>query len=152
MPSWKASNSILTEEGVPIKKIAYLPVLPFSCTEYGTVYAAMKNFVSICSQLEQNEIALYCDEKVYAIVEIQFSRPAGFSCIVAMLGTFHTCKALMKCNGKSLYGSGVEDILLEAGGYGPYIIELSILNGKHYNGAFEALSVLAEVLHHFILK
>ena len=58
----------------------------------------------------------------------------------------------MKCIGKSLYDSGVENILLEAGGYGPNIIECSVLNGNHYIRAFEALSVLAEVLHLLILK
>ena len=42
MPSWKASNAIWTEEDVPIKKTAFLPPLPYPCTEYATVYSAMK--------------------------------------------------------------------------------------------------------------
>ena len=65
---------------------------------------------------------------------------------------FTLVKPLMKCIGKSLYGSGVENIHLGAGGYGPNTIERSILNRKHYNRAFDALSVLAEALHHLILK
>ena len=54
---------------MPVKKIAFLPVLPYPCTEYSTVYTAMKNFVSLCNQLEQDKIPMYCDEKVYCIVK-----------------------------------------------------------------------------------
>ena len=113
----------------------------------------MTNFVSICSQLKQGKIPVYCDEKVYCIVkEIQFIRPDEFQCIIPMLGTFHTVKMLLKCIGKSLQGSGAESILLNAGGYGPTIIDGSILNGKHYNRALEGLSALAESMHRLIYK
>ena len=69
MPSWKSTNAVITEEKVPVKKIAFLPVLPYPCTEYSTVYTAMKDFVSLCNQLEQDKIPMHCDEKVYCIVK-----------------------------------------------------------------------------------
>ena len=39
MPSWNASNAILTEEVIPLKILAFLPVLPYPVTEYTTVYS-----------------------------------------------------------------------------------------------------------------
>ena len=153
MPSWKASNAIWTEADLPIKKIAFLPPLPYPCTDYATVYSAMKNFVSINSQLKQDKIPLYCDEKVYCIVkEIQFVCPDEFSCIIPCLGTFHTVKALMKCIGKSLMGTGAESVLLEAGGYGPSIVDGSIMTAGHYNRALEGLSVLGESMLRLVYK
>ena len=153
MPSWKASNAIWTEADLPIKKTAFLPPLPYPCTDYATVYSAMKNFVSINSQLKQDKIPLYCDEKVYCIVkEIQFVCPDEFSCIIPCLGTFHTVKALMKCIGKSLMGTGAESVLLETGGYGPSIVDGSIMTAGHYNRALEGLSVLGESMSRLVYK
>ena len=150
MPSWKSTNAVITEEKVPVKKIAFLPVLPYPCTEYSTVYTAMKNFVSLCNQLEQDKIPMYCDEKVYCIVkEIRFIRKEEFSSIIPCLGTFHTIKTLMKSIGKSLGGSGAESVTT---GYGPTVIDKPILGATHYNRALEGLSVLAESISRLIFK
>ena len=113
----------------------------------------MKNFVSLCNQLEQDKIPMYCDEKVYCIVkEIQFIRKEEFSSIIPCLGTFHTIKTLMKSIGKSLHGSGAESVLLNAADYGPTIIDKSILGTSHYNRALEGLSVLAESISRLVFK
>ena len=153
MPSWKAYNAIITDEEIPVKKTAFLPILPYPCTEYSTVYTAMKNFVSISDELEQEKIPIYCDEKVYCIVkEIQFLRKKEFECIIPCLGSFHTIKTLLKCIGKSLRGTGVETLFLDAAGYGPAIVEGSILGGKHYNRSLEAFSLLSESLIRLIYK
>ena len=39
---------------------------------------------------------------------------------------------LLKCAGKCLEGSGAENVWLEAGFYGPRVIQNSILDGGHY--------------------
>ena len=41
---------------------------------------------------------------------------------------------------------------MEAGGYGPNVIEGSIMNGGHYNRALEGMSVLAESISRLLLK
>ena len=123
IPSWSASNSVWTKECIPVKTLAFLPVLQYPVTDYSTVYTGMKTFVSINSKLVQNEIPMYCDEKVYSIVkEIQLRQPEEFSSLVPMLGTFHMIKTALICIGKALDGSGAEFIWLEAGVFGPTVI------------------------------
>ena len=103
MPSWSASNAVWTDENVPLKQVAFLPVLPYPVTLYSTVYIQMKNLVAICSQLVQHMLPVYADEKVYCMAKaIQLLRPAEFKSLVLCLGTFHTAKTLLKCTGKSL--------------------------------------------------
>ena len=76
MPSWSASNAVWTDEKVPLKHVAFLPVLPFPVTLYSSVYTQMKNLVEIGSQLVQTNIPVYADEKVYSMAkEIQLLRP-----------------------------------------------------------------------------
>ena len=103
MPSWSASNSMWTKESIPVKSLAFLPVVPYRQLIYFTVYTGMKTFMSIKSKLSQNEIPMYCDEKVYSIVkEIQLRQNEEFSSLVPMLSTFHMVKTTLKCIGKSL--------------------------------------------------
>ena len=53
MPYWNASNTILTEKVIPLKILAFLPVLPYPVTEYTTVYSTMRKSVALLSQLLQ---------------------------------------------------------------------------------------------------
>ena len=113
----------------------------------------MKNFVSICSQLTQDKIPVYMDEKVYAIAkEIQLQHPHEFGCLFLCLGTFHLTKTLLKCNGKAIDGSGAEYAWLNTGIHGPSVIESSILEAKHYSCALEAQSDLAEAMRRLQYK
>ena len=153
MPSWSASNSTWTEEDIPEKNLAFLPVLPHPVTQYSTVYTAMKNFMEINSQLVQNEIPMYCDEGVYCIVrEIQLLRPDEFRALVPCLGTFHLIKTVLKCIGKSLAGSGAEVTWLEAGVFGPTVIENSVLNGGHYGRCLEGMQSLGEAFERLLYQ
>ena len=153
MTSWSATNSVWTTEKVPLKQIAFLPVLPYSVTWFSAVYTEMKNLVAICSQLVQDKLPFYADEKVYCIAkEIQLMRPEEFKCLVICLRTFHTAKTLLKCCGKCLNGSGAEHIWLETGMFGPTVIEDSILNGGHYSRSLEGQQLLAEAMQHLLHK
>ena len=109
MPFWNASNTILTEKVIPLKILAFSPVLPYPVTEYTT----MRTSVALSSQLLQKEIPMYCDEGVYIIVRhIQMMRTDEFCNIVPMMGTFHLVKTVLKCIGKYLGGSGADMIWL----------------------------------------
>lgn len=152
-PSWSASNSLWTNEKIPEKNLAFLPVLPHPVTEYSTVYSAMKNFDAIGSQLVQNEIPMYCDEGVYCIVkEIQLMRPQEFRSLVPCLGTFHMVKTVLRCVGKAIGGSGCDMTWLQAGVFGPTVIQNSVLNGGHYNRCLQGMQLLAESFQRILYK
>ena len=105
MPFWNASSTILTEKVIPLKILAFLPVLPYPVTEYTTVYTTMRNSVALSSQLLQKEIPMYCDKGLYIIVRhIQMRRTDEFCNIVPMMGTFHLVETVLKCIGKYLGG------------------------------------------------
>ena len=147
VPSWCASNSVWTNEAITEKQLAFLPVLPYPVMQYSTVYTAMRNVMDICSHLTQKEIPVYSDEGVYCIVrEIQLMRPEKFRSLVPCLGTFHLTKTVLKCIGKYLEGSGAELTWLEAGIFGPTVIEKSVLNGGHYSRCLEGMQLLSESL------
>ena len=151
--SWSACNSIWTCETIPVKSLAFLPVLPYSVTDYSTVFTGMNNLLAIKNQLDQDEFPLYADEKVYCMVkEIQLRRPNEFSSLIPMLGTFHMIKTVLKCIGKSLQGSGAEIVWLEAGIFGPTVIQNSVITGTHYSRSLEGMQLLAEAFQRLLYK
>ena len=96
----------------------------------------MKTFTAISSHLVQGEITMYCDEGVYCIVwEIEMKRQKEFCTLVPCLGTFHLLKTVLKCIGKALGGSRADMVWLQVGGFGPTVIQNSILNGGHTTDA-----------------
>lgn len=153
MPSWSASNSVWSEESLSLKNLAFLPVLPHPITAHATVYTAMTNFMALNSQLSQPQIPLYCDEGVYCIVkEIHLLRPHEFRNLVPVIGTFHLLKTVLKCIGKYLGGSGADITWLQAGVFGPTVIQNSVLNGGHYNRSLEGMKYLAEAMQRLLYK
>ena len=153
MPSWSASNSVWTDDKIPQKVLAFLPVLPHPVTDYATIYSAMKNFIAIGSQLVQNEIPMYCDEGVYCIVrETQLMQQEEFRTLVPCLGTFHLVKTVLKCIGKVLGRSGADITWLQAGAFGPPVIQNSVLNGGHYNRCLQSMQLLTESFQRILYK
>ena len=59
---------------------------------------------------------IFCDEGVYHIVvDIMLNEPDAFHDLFPMLGNFHLTKVLLRCVGRVLTGSGIDDALIEAG-------------------------------------
>ena len=93
MPSWSAYNSVISTETLPESVVGFLPLLPYPVTQYDTVYTSLANFQDVLNQLQQEKIAIICDEGVYKIArEILLWRPDEFSDIVLCLGNFHLIK------------------------------------------------------------
>ena len=112
MPIWSAANAVLSEEDISLKRIAFLPVLPYPVTRYDVLYTALKNLQCILRSLDQTVIPVTCDEGVYRIArEIQLLRPDEFKNVVLCMGSFHMAKVALGCIGKYLKGSGAESIL-----------------------------------------
>lgn len=98
IPSWGDFNRFVTKKVITQKIVGFLPVLPQPVTQYDTVYTALKNFQSVRRQLNQESLAVPCDEGVYHIArEILFIRCSEFSDIVLILGSFHMSKVMLSC-------------------------------------------------------
>ena len=61
-------------------------------------------------------------------------------------------KVVLKCIGKALDGSGADIVWLQAGVFGPTIIQNSVLNGGHYSRCLEGMQLLAETFQRLLYK
>ena len=130
--TWAAANALLTEKSSPMKKIAFLPVIPHSVTSYSAVYSASRNFEDMGKQLGQEYFPVVADEGVYQVImDIVLSHPEEFPKLFPMMGIFHMAKVALHCAGKYFKGSGIDTALILAAFFGKNTIE-SVLSGRHY--------------------
>jgi len=61
-------------------------------------------------------------------------------------------KTVLKCIGKALGGSGADITWLQAGVFGPTVIQNSVLNGGHYNRCLQGMQLLAESFQRMLYK
>ena len=117
---WSGIHALITTVNVPLIRVGFLPVIPSSVTEYATVRKALTKFQASQQQLNQDTMPIVCDEGVYQIVvDIVMNEPDTFDNLFPMLGMFHFAKVLLRCAGRYLTGSGMQDALIESGVFGP---------------------------------
>ena len=61
-------------------------------------------------------------------------------------------KTVLKCIGKALGGSGADIISLQAGVFGPTIIQNSVLSEGHYSHSLESMQFLAKAFKRLLYK
>ncbi|KAH3729207.1 hypothetical protein DPMN_055173 [Dreissena polymorpha] len=69
-----------------------------------------------------------------------------FSDLFLCMGRFHLTRVLLRCQGKLLRGSGLDDALMECGVFGPGVIE-TVLNGSHYARALTGMLMVEDLIH-----
>ena len=120
---------------------------PKPVTEYSTVYTGLKNVQGILEQLEQQHLAVACDEGVYRIArEIMLQHPNEFENIILCLGSFHLIKVVMGSIGKYIEASGPEQIWIQNRIFEVNVV-LSVLFGTNYNRSLKGLCQFAECIH-----
>ena len=68
-----------------------------------------------------------------------------FKDILSFLGPFHTTRILLKCQGKYLRGSGIDDALIARSVFGSGVIE-TVLNGTHYVRSFAGVLIVEDIV------
>ena len=68
-------------------------------------------------------MAIWCDEGVFGpSCDICLSEPEHFQDLFIGMGPFHWTRVLLRCQGKLLRGSGIDDALVECGVFGPGVL------------------------------
>lgn len=147
VPTWAGIHALTSKKTVPLKKVGFLPVIPYPVTNYSTVFTALKNFQNVRAQLEdQPTLPVFCDEGVFHIVaEILMNNPADFCDLYPMMGAFHMTKVALRCAGTYLSGCGIEDGLIETEIYGSKTVQ-SVMSGSHYVRSLQGMLIISETL------
>ena len=148
LPTWSGSHAVISTATVPLMRVGCLPVIPSPVSDYATARKALQHFQSVRRQLNPSQyvIPVFCDEGVFhTVADILMAEPVSFADIHGMMGMFHWVKVLLKCAGRYLRGSGIEDALIETEVFGKLTLKF-VLEGTHYVRSFQGLSMISDVI------
>ena len=111
------------------------PVIIHPITDYKTVQECLRYAEEATKEVKQESVITTFDLGVYMkAYPLIWNNPNKYQKHVVLIGTFHLVCAHLKMVGKKMAGSGLSDILLEAGLIASGSLE-GVMSGKHYDRA-----------------
>ena len=135
-----------------LTSIDYYPVIASPITEYRTVQECLRYAESATHEVQQRFIITTFDMGVcMKAYPITWNNPDRYQNHIILIGTFHLECAFMRMLGKKMDGSGLADILLEAGLIGSGSLQ-GVLSGKHYDRALHCHKTVTEALEQLLMR
>ena len=152
VPGWAGFISTTGEKPLRKTTIEYYPVIYHPITEYKTVQECLRQSENATHEVGQEYVITTFDlgvcMKAYPII---WNQPHRYKKHIILIGTFHLVCAYLKMIGKKMNGSGLADILLEAGLISSGSLN-GVLSGKQYDRALHCHKTMLECLERLILK
>ena len=105
----------------------------------------MKKVQTMCASLDQDDVVITFNLAIYVKAkQIQWRFPDQFQDTIIRMGGFHVTLNFLAVLGKKYQNSGLEDLLIESGAYGPGTV--MSLKGKSYNHGIRAHKLAMEAL------
>ena len=102
-------------------------------TEFSSIKTVMKKAQNICTSFDQKDVVVFFDLAIYSKAKhIIWKYPDEFPDTLIQLGGFHITLNFLAVLGKRYQCSGIEDVLVESGTYGPGTVT-SLMKGMSYN-------------------
>ena len=137
----------MNEKPLPLMQVGFLPFLPAPVTEFAIVYTAMKIFLNVASQLKQQTLPIFCDERVFrTVVHIYLNHNKEFQNLLPMRGAFHMAKIAQDSARKYIRDSHFEDPAIETKTFGIKVAE-SVFDRTHDIRSFRGLLIISEAMH-----
>ena len=177
VPGWGGFVSVTGSRPIQLTTIDYYPVINRPITDYSTVqeclrvaeeatredgqtYTISTFDLSVCMKAlpliwndpdkYKNAIATFDLGVGMKALPLIWNVPDKYKNHIVMVGTFHLVCAYFKMVGKKMAGSGLSDVLLEAGLIGSGSVH-GVLSGKHYERAMHCHKILLESLERILL-
>jgi hypothetical protein len=152
VPSWGGFISLTGEKPAAMTTIDYYPVINHPITDYKAVQECLRYAEEGTKKVGQTYVITTFDlgvcMKAYPLV---FSRPIKYKNHIIMIGTFHIICAYFKMVGHKMNGSGLSDVLMEAGLIASGSLN-GVMNGKHYSRAINCHKITVEALERLLME
>lgn len=151
VPGWAGFVSVTGSKPIKLTTIDYYPVINHPITDYSTVQECLRFAEEATREVGQTYTVTTFDLGVcMKALPLIWNNPDKYKNHIVMVGTFHLVCAYLKMIGKKMAGSGLADVLLEAGLIGSGSVN-GVLNGKHYERAMHCHKILLESLERMLL-
>jgi len=150
IPGWAGFISLTGHPPQRLTKIGYYPVVHHPITEYKTVKECLRLAEASTDEVGRKYTITTFDlgvcMKAFPLV---WNDPKRYAKHIILIGTFHLTCAYFRVIGRKMEGSGLVDVLLEAGLVGSATVH-GVLSGKNYSRAMLCHKMLVESLERLL--
>ena len=152
LPSWSGFVSQTGSSPEHLTTIDYYPPIPKPITDYKTVAECLRFAEEATNEVGQEYVLTTCDlgvcMKAYPLV---WNNPEKYAKHLILIGSFHVACSYLKMIGKKMRGSGLEEVLIEAGLISCSSLE-GVMTGKNYERAIHCHKVMLESLERLLVE
>ena len=144
IPTWHGTHAPISKTNVPMMRVGFGVMIPHPINQYATVRKSLHNFQSIRRQVcpDQTVLPIFTDEGFFhTAADILMAEPDEFDDLHNMMGNFHWVKDGLKCAGRYLRGSGLDDALTETDVFGKLVLNQALDLGYYVRSFYCALLV-----------
>lgn len=150
VPGWTGFISVTGSKPTKLTTIDYYPVINHPITEYRTVQECLRYAEEATKEVGQEYVVTTFDLGVcMKALPLIWNNTARYEKHIIMIGTFHLICAYLRMVGKKMAGSGLSEVMLEAGLIGTGSIK-GVLTGKHYDRAMHCHKIVLESLERLL--
>ena len=152
VPGWAGFVSLTGEKPERKTTVDYYPVIFSPITEYKTIQECLRQAECATKEVGQKYVIttfeLGACMKAYPLI---WNQPQRYQNHIILIGTFHLVCAYLKMIGKKMDGSGLSDVLLEAGLITSGSLK-GVESGKQYDRALHCHKSMLECLERLMLS
>ena len=155
VPVWSAYNSILNkpptfiqDTSTGIDKVYTLPIINAPAHEWSTLVTTLDQLYKLnvlVSGSERTLVVTFDMDLYKRVLKLEYLDSQYKNKWVVCPGAFHTSLCAIRCLGKTIEGSGIDEAWVEADMYSSVTVN-QIINGSHYSRSLEAHEVTLQVL------
>jgi hypothetical protein len=147
IPVWSAYNSISTQQtSLTIDKSYSLPIINAPAHEWPTLVTTLDQLSRLNDLVSGGDkLVVTFDMDLYKrVLRLEHLDSRYKDKLMVCPGAFHTSLCALRCLGRTIEGSGIDDAWLEADMYSSVTVN-QIINGNHYSRAVEAHEITLQV-------
>ena len=153
VPVWSAYNSLasLKENEQLIDEMHALPLINAPPQDWQTLVTSLINIYQLNLQIVSDEAiqppCLFLDMDLYKrVLKLPYLQPDRYkNKWIESPGQYHIVLCALRCLGKTVEGSGLDECWIEAELYSDTVVT-QIINGQHYNRAIKCYQVTLQAL------
>lgn len=144
--------STQTSDTIQQSVVGYMQPIPHPITDSATVQHCIKISMDASQKLQQRYTFITMDLAAAKLAyDIKWHSPLQYADVYINLGAFHIMCSYMGALGKMMCGSGLEEIIIEAGVCASGSID-RVMSGKHYNRAMRVHQLMLDAAERLLLQ
>ena len=145
VPGWTGFFAATSDRSEDVSNITFLPSINQTPTELNTIIEIVKQMKRTSQALSFKEVGLVAEHAIFSnILEVVTGSDLETRSFINLrMGGFHIPCAFLAGIGKRFADSGLLDLVVEAGIFGPNAVERA-MGGKHYNNAVRMFKIVFE--------